>query len=37
MALTMLGWAGGCTMLACPLQVESWVMVPGRRLKCPGS
>ncbi|AET00204.2 hypothetical protein MTR_5g089450 [Medicago truncatula] len=30
------GWAVGYTMLACPLQVESWAMGFGRRLRSPG-
>jgi len=32
----LLGWTVGYTMLACPLQVESWAMGFGRRLRSPG-
>ena len=36
MALDMLGWAGGCIMLACLLQVDSWAMGLGLRPRCLG-
>ncbi|KAG4402723.1 hypothetical protein GLYMA_02G267001v4 [Glycine max] len=37
MAWAMLGWASRCIMLACPLQVKSWVLGLRRRLGSPGS